>query len=191
MAKLEFFKHYPTTLDILGVPIALKVKRYTRDEMDALETRYRAAAATRGTAPIDPEQVKANDDASRALVEALVREAITLEAGQISDDGADVVDGDGLIGLFHQRRDILGDLAAAVILQNRAAGQYAKNSSSPRAFDTGSPARTKVRDGAEPASTAASVESSSTAPIVAATASSSDEATDPLALSGPLETVAG
>src|SRR5262249_17506934 len=84
--------------------------------------------------------------------------------GLVLDRGQDVTTGAGLIEVFHARKEVLGALLAAVLVENRLiGGLFPKNSNSPRASAGGSGASTPAPGGALPGSTAPNAAASSSA----------------------------
>lgn len=138
---------FDTAIDIGSDRLPIHIKRFSRAELEAFMKNWALFLETRGNEPASDE-FKAN---RLRFYEDTIREAVTLDAGLIRDCGKDVVDGAGLMGVFHSRVDVLSDLVAAVYIENRLGGVIRKNLNSPRASETGSvqsiPARGGERQG--------------------------------------------
>jgi|SRR5581483_5654467 len=182
--------HFDTTIAIGDAQLPIRVKRYSRAEMDAFEKKWAALIETpRGTAELTDEQKADRERQQLAFIEDTIREAVTLDAGLVRDRDKDVTDGAGLIGVFHARKDVLSGLLGAVYAQNRLAGVIRKNSSSPRASEPGSAPSTQVRGGDKPAPTVGSAGRSDSATAADATAASSSTPAAAPASSGELPKV--
>lgn len=169
---LKFYSIYRTAIDLGDEPLPINVKRLSPDDYDAFVVEFQRFTAPRGTVERTPEELTAFDADRLVFFERTIREFVTVDPGALQMDDVDVVDGAGLLALFHARLDILVSILAQVYVQNRLAGVQKKTLNWPPASAPGSAASTAVPDGEQPAPTAASVESSSSVPIADATASS-------------------
>lgn len=190
---LSFNRTFPAILAIGDVDVPIKVARLEKTALEELDEAWtRLIVAPRGTTPqppetATPEEKRAHLDAERQRIDdwnktvaaeryelfvAIITQHVTLEPGLIEDDGVAVTTGEGLLKIFHARKDVLRDLIYTVITKNHLTEVMAKNSNSPRGSVGGSEPSIPTRGGDAPGPTAASAARSSSAPAAAATASS-------------------
>ena len=206
---LSFHKTFDTHIAIGDLQIPIHVARLAKSQLEELDEGWnRLVVMPRGSAPqpdanATPEEqlafVVAEADRLQAFNKGLEKERyeffervitayITLDEGLIEDCGVSVTDGQGLLKLFHGRRDVLRDLLAAVITQNHLVELMRKNSNSPRASGPGSDRLSQARGGDAPEPTAASAASStSAAPAPATDASDETDEGSPSSSGAPHE----
>jgi hypothetical protein len=160
---------FDTEVAIGDYTLPVHVKRFSRPENEAFEQQWDRFVTPRGTADLTAEEKTKFLAEELRFFETTIRDAITVEEGYIVDRDKPVTDGDGLIRVFHARKDVLGALVFAVFKCNRLGTVIRKNSKSPRASDTGSAASTPARGGAEQGSTADGADRSTTAASAPAT----------------------
>lgn len=171
----EFTDTYDTTVTILGRVVPIIVKRYSRDESDALWLRSQQMDP-KGSPEMTDTDKEERSTASLRFFEEVISSSVTLAEGVILDRGQSVTTGAGLLHLFGHRLDALAALAAAVIVENRMMPSLAKNSNSLRGSGTGSERSIPARSGDEQGPTVTSAEPLSTAPVAPATEAPEPEA---------------
>lgn len=162
---------YPAAIEINGVRLPIKVKRFERAELEAFNRGFHEHVIKRGTLPEDRPEDPAADDAVIDFFVASIESALTLEPGLIEDDGQPVVDGVGFLRVFHARVDVLGAVMVAIYVAQRADSVLRKNLKSPLVSDSGSLESIPASGGDAQGSIAESVESSGTAKVEDATES--------------------
>lgn len=190
MAPLLTFKRtFDTTIQLGDITVPIHVRRLQHGELEALvEAWDRLVVTPRGSTTLSAtpteeerraeqqrvdEWTRATQKDRDALFHESVSANITLDEGLI-DDGGPVTTGDGLVKIFHGRRDVLRDLTMLVITENRLTELLRKNSPSPRAFAPSSEASSPSRGGDAPGSTATNAGSCGTAGTGDATAETTD-----------------
>lgn len=161
---LDLKDHFDAYFTVGADMVPIRVKRFSKSEMEEFtrewNTHFEPVGQKDDTRT--SEEKKAAEDAFMKFVANRVRECITLDAGYLVYRGTDVTTGEGLLGMFHSSKEILGQLVGQIYLQNNLVGVIAKNLKSPRASVTGSTALTPTsgehHTGVERASTATSVE---------------------------------
>lgn len=154
MATLSFTRTFQThiTLDG-GVQLPVSVARLNRAQLQDVDTGWkRWCEIPKGAFAVDDPTLTAEEH-ERAAREAWfatvdeeqfrylqehIEKYITLEPGVIDVDGVPVTTGDGLIGVFHGRRDVLRAFVLALRMENLLFPTLAKNSKSPSDSATGS-----------------------------------------------------
>jgi hypothetical protein len=183
MPMFDLKDHFDATIPIGDAQLPVRIKRFSRAEMDAFEKRWNALIVPpRGSAELPADETAAREAAQLAFFEESIREAVTLDEGLVVDRGKAVTDGAGLIGVFHARKDVLSAFLVAIYTQNRLSGVLRKNLNSPHGSASGSAASTLASPGDAPVSTAASVGGRGSASGGAAT-----DASDPAADGGTLK----
>jgi hypothetical protein len=172
---LTLTRTHDTTLTIDDEPIRTHIVRFTKGQSLAFERAFRTHGRDRGTTPATEEE----QAAARDFVEESIRAYVSIDAGQITDDGHDVTTGDDLIRSFCSRADVLGAFYGSIYTENFLGLAQKKISRARPAFSPGS-ASSLETGGRTPAPTAGSAGSSTTASPARATASNgSTDADDP------------
>jgi hypothetical protein len=182
--------HFDTHVEIGTDRLPISVKRFSRAAMEAFEKQWDRFFSPRGAgaAALSPEDQAKHDAGIVEFFESSIIDAITVAEGLIEDGGRPVIDGRGLIEVFHSRKDVLSALMRAIYLANKLTGVIRKNSNSLRGSDAGSEASSPARSGERQGSTAARAESSTSAAPADAT-DASDEKPDTSKSSGEIPKV--
>ena len=157
---LVFTRTFETVIEIGDYKIPIHVKRLTKGELETLSEGWdKLIAFPRGGTSV-PEKTATeaeklayiNAESERLatfnrefdkerfayFTEAL--NYVSLDEGIIEDSGRPVVDGVGLLRIFHGRRDVLREFVACIIAMNRLTAICTKNLNSPLASASGSKA---------------------------------------------------
>lgn len=152
------------------IVIPISVKRFSKTEMEEFQREWDEFVEEAGqvhSPERTPEEQREHDRKLVRFYEARIRECITVEPGYLRDMGKDVIDGNGVLGMFHSRHDILAQFCAQIYIQNKLTGEIVKNLLSPLGSAIGSTASVltngELLRGAEPESVASSVESKDSA----------------------------
>lgn len=193
---LSYSKQNPVTIYIDGEPIRIRVRRMTDEEHQAymfdwnrLQLRtLRQVDRRAGDEALTDDQVRAKREAEwsvdelatkreRASFEAKeeadftlsgIRAYVTVEPGQIQDDGEDVTTGEQLVAVFGARTDVITKLSAQVYLQNTLTPEQKKRLQSLLDSEGSSGESIRPTDGPRPEQTADAVAPSATAAIATA-----------------------
>lgn len=163
---------FPTTIDVGDTKLPIKVKCFSRVEMEAFEKQWDSLLFPRGTAPLSDDEAAKLEAARLAFFEKSIRDAITLDEGLVRKRAKWITDGAGFIEVFHARKDVLSAAIVAIYKENKLGSVIRKNSNSPRVSEPGSEPSIPARGGEQQESTAASAEPSTTAAAAAVTAPS-------------------
>lgn len=160
---LELKSTHDTTITIDDEPVLTHIKRLTKTEAIAFERDFLKHGRPRGTQEMTDEERDARSTAARQFMEDSITAYVSVESGQIIDDGRPVASGEDLIRTFAARADVLGAFYQSIYTENFLGKAQKKILNAQPFFAPGSERSIASAAGAAPASTAGSAGSSSSA----------------------------
>lgn len=165
--KIRTESTFPTTLEIDGVAIDVRVKRMTNTEFDAFSAGLDRWSQPRGTDE-SPEAHQAREAASATWMREALDAYLTIVPGEYEHCGREITQGGELVDIYAGRLDVVPQAIALVFTENRLSEAKKKASRLALASQLGLPsAPPPTAPGDAPAPIAAGVEPSGSAPIAA------------------------
>ncbi len=178
---LTLQKTHPVTLTIDDEPVRIHVKRMVKGEAIDFERDFFRYGQPRGS----KEATTDESEAAREFVSDSISRFITVEEGDIIDNGHPVTTGEDVIRTFCTRGDVLGAFYRVIYSENFLGKAQKKILSAQPFFFPGSQQSIPRPDGDRPEATAANAEISISASPEDATDVSEPSPTDDPPLSGP------
>jgi hypothetical protein len=160
------------TLTIDDEPVRAQIKRLSKDEGFAFFREFTRLGRQRGNGEVSDEELTRREQAAQTFIESSIVANVAFEAGDCIGDEGPIVTGAQIVEAFRFRVDVMGACYQAIYSENFLGKAQKKILNSRHIFSPGSKLPTAPPNGSKPDSTAASVESASTAPAAAATESS-------------------
>lgn len=118
--KIRTSNYFTSAIAIDGVSIDLRIKRLNVRECDAVQTGLdRLTAGARGS-DVETEDVReARAAEADAWIRGVLRDYVLIMPGQIEHEGREVTDASEMVDIYGGRLDIVPQLVALVLGENR------------------------------------------------------------------------